>query len=157
MFINNSIFYRFCMENIEGLYLYMIFNGLCMFLMLVFSTVAERCSEKTPSLKESTTTCIRDHKYLNKQSLENTDDKDHVRSVNEIMSFKANKHDQRHSTKYEFQNMDEWINGQKEALNNASTNQSLEMVEKTDSESTEDSNLSEENELTEDIELEPTD
>ena len=91
MFINNSIFYRFCMENIEGLYLYMIFNGVCMFLMLVFSTA----------------TCIRDHKYLNQQSQENIDDKDHVRNVNEIMSFKANKHDQRHSTKYEFQNMDE--------------------------------------------------
>lgn len=78
----------------------MIFNGLCMFLLLAFSTLS----------------CIRDQIYLNEQfrneSIENSDD------INEIMNFKANKHDQRHSTKYEFQNMDEWIDGQKEMLNN---------------------------------------
>lgn len=107
----------------------MIFNGLCMFLLLTFSTLS----------------CIRDQMYLNKQSRneskETSDDKDHVRSIDEIMSFKANKHDQRHSTKYEFQNMNEWIDGQKEMLNNE---EPLESTEK----SLKDPN--------EDIDLEPT-
>lgn len=90
----------------------MIFNGLCMFLLFTFSTLS----------------CIRDQLYLN-ESIKNSDDKGHIRCINEIMNFKANKHDQRHSTRYEFQNMDEWIDGQKEMLNNEEPKDPNECIE----------------------------